>query len=84
MHERSSSRGRIDFAAASKCRYVEILRYPDRPHLKRDGKLDDTSLPMWFNKVSRAVEQKVIVLYLLTSLRILPYPPFRQAIIKHL
>jgi hypothetical protein len=56
MHGRLSSRGRIDFAAVSKCRYVEILRYPDRPLVERDGGLDDTSLPVWFNKVSRAVE----------------------------
>jgi hypothetical protein len=84
IHERWSSKGRVNFAAASKCRYVELLRYPDRPPLKRDGELDDTTLPVWFNKVSRAIKQKVIILYLLTSLRILPYPPFRQAPIKRL
>lgn len=40
------SGGRIDFAAASACKYVEILRYPGPPLLvQRNGELDDTSLP---------------------------------------
>jgi hypothetical protein len=52
-----SSGGRIDFAAASKCRYLELLHYPNLPFPTRpsEGELDDTSLLEWFNKVLRAV-----------------------------
>lgn len=65
MHGFSSSKGRIDFAAASKCRYVDLFRYPDTlaPH-KEEGELDDKSLPKWFDKVLRAVEQKLIVWFI--------------------
>jgi hypothetical protein len=52
MSSLSSYGGRIDFAAASKCRYVELLRYLDRPlPLPSEGDLDDKSLRAWFSKV---------------------------------
>jgi hypothetical protein len=50
------SGGRIDYAATSTCRYLELLRYPDRPFPRQsEGELDDTSLSEWLNKVLGAV-----------------------------
>lgn len=62
MHGFSSSRACIGFAAASKCRYVDLIRYPDTLTPRQlGGELDDKSLLEWFNKVLKAVEQKLIV-----------------------
>ena len=56
MYGYPPSGGRIDFAAASKCRYLELLCYPNLPFPREyGGELDDTSLLEWFNKVLRAV-----------------------------
>jgi hypothetical protein len=80
-----SSGGRIDFAATCKCRYLELLRYPNLPFPRQsEGELDDTSLLEWFNKVLRAVIYRSCVLHMLTSLRISPCPVLQRGVIKHL
>jgi hypothetical protein len=64
-----SSGGRIDFAATSKCRYLELLRYPNLSFPRQsEGELGDTSLLEWLNKVLRAYMLRVC--HILTSLRI--------------
>jgi hypothetical protein len=53
QYYKSSPSQPVEYAAATKCRYVEILHGPDRPaNIERESFLDDASLPGWLAKVS--------------------------------
>lgn len=42
----------VAFAAATKSRYYELLKYPNLEDVQRiEGELDDASLPAWLSRV---------------------------------
>jgi hypothetical protein len=49
----------VEFAATSKCRFLDILQFPSlAEHHQSEGNLDDSSIEEWFSKVC-GVEYKI-------------------------
>jgi hypothetical protein len=49
----------VEFAATSKCRFLDILQYPSLAgYYQSEGNLDDSSIEEWFSKVC-GVEYKI-------------------------